>query len=365
MSRFAVDLSSPRLRGDSAAHTDWLRTAVGPVLPCARPHGVLVLSAALVREVLTDPARYSSAIMSTADTQLLGADGAAHRRVRRTLVRALRTADAAVARRRARARAARLLGAFAAAGGGDAVAAVARPLAVFTAAEVLGLPVPAVRRLTAWAGAAVGAATSARAGGDVGALGGEATAAVRRALGGAGRGLLGTLRAEVAAGTQTEDGALEVALLVLLASLDTTTALVATCLSDLAVGREPAADGAGPDAAADARVGRVLARRPPVRFVRRVATAPHALGAHRVRAGEPVLVHLHSANAEEGGFAFGAGPHACPGAPLARAVAAGALAAAAGLDLRPAGPPVPQDSAQIDGYAALPLHARRREGSRR
>ncbi|GGK05401.1 hypothetical protein GCM10010123_39080 [Pilimelia anulata] len=350
MSRFAVDLSSAALRAECPAHVAWLRESVGPVLPSTRPDGLLVLSAELVREVLTDPARYSSSIMATADPELLGADGAAHRAVRRTLVRALRDADACAVRAAATGRADRLLGAFARAGGGDAVPTVARPLAVLAAAGVLGMPVPDVRRLTGWAAAAVGSATGGD-GADVAAHSAAATATVAARLPAAGRGVLGALRAGVDAGEQTKEGAVAVALLVLLASLDTTTALVAGCLRAVAAGAAGTPEGV---------VEGVLAAHPPVRFVRRVATAPSTLGGVPLRPGQPVLAHLHSANAEAGGFAFGAGPHACPGAAVARAVAVGAVTAAARYALRPAGEPVPQRSSQIAGWAALPLHAGRR-----
>ncbi|HYN94092.1 MAG TPA: hypothetical protein VES42_09625, partial [Pilimelia sp.] len=176
----AVDLSSERLRADDGAYVRWLRAAAGPVLPSTRPGGLLVVSAELVRSVLTDPDRYSSSIMAGADTQLLGADGRAHRQARRILVQALRTAEPSAVRVRAAARAARLLHAFAGTRGGDAAARVARPLALLAAADMLGLPVPAVARLGRWATAAVGTATGVPDAG-IGALSAEATAAVTRA----------------------------------------------------------------------------------------------------------------------------------------------------------------------------------------
>jgi cytochrome P450 len=101
-----------------------------------------------------------------------------------------------------------------------------------------------------------------------------------------------------------------------------------------------------------------------VRFVRRVATAAHHLGGVPVPAGATVIAHLRSASDERAAagdlyhLAFGAGPHACPGAAVARTVAAAAVAAARrGAVLRPAGPPVPGRSTQIDSYAALPMTA--------
>jgi cytochrome P450 len=345
----AVDLSSERLRADDGAHLRWLAGAVGPVLPSIRPGGLVVLPAELVRAVLTDPDRYSSSIMAGADTRLLGADGAAHRRVRRILVRALRTAEPSSVQMRSAARSARLLHAFAGTGGGDAAARVARPLARLAAADVLGLPVPAMARLGRWAAAAVGTATGVPDA-AIGALSTEATAAVARALRADGRrrGLLDVLRRQLGAGELDLDGAVQVALLTLLAALDTTAALVTSCLDELA--RRP-----GPRDPAEL-VDRVLRTRGPVRFVRRRATGAHELGGVAVTEGRSVLAHLRGAHPDDdAGLAFGAGPHACPGASIARAVATGAVTAAAPYRLTPTGEPTLDASAQIAGYALLPL----------
>jgi cytochrome P450 len=75
-----------------------------------------------------------------------------------------------------------------------------------------------------------------------------------------------------------------------------------------------------------------------------------------VAAGQPVLAHLRGADSDhDPGLAFGAGPHACPGAAIARAVATGAVAAAAKYRLTPAGEPTLGASAQIAAYVLLPL----------
>jgi cytochrome P450 len=135
--RVRLDLASARLRADDGSHLGWLGGELGPVLPCVRPAGALVLSAGLAREVLSRPARYSSAAMAGADGRLLGADGPAHRRLRQGVVRCVRGAAGEPVAQRARG----LVAAFAAGGGGDAVALVARPLSHAVAAEVTGLPV--------------------------------------------------------------------------------------------------------------------------------------------------------------------------------------------------------------------------------
>jgi cytochrome P450 len=184
----------------------------------------------------------------------------------------------------------------------------------------------------------------------IGALSAEATAAVASALRGDGcpRGLLGVLRRQVGAGDLDLDGAIEIALLTLLATLDTTAALVASCLDEVA--RRP--DQRDPAELVD----QVLRSRAPVRFVRRRATVAHELGGVAVVEGQAVLAHLRSAYPDrDPGLAFGAGPHACPGATIARAVASGAVAAAAPYRLTPAGAATLDASAQIAAYALLPL----------
>ncbi|GAA2529167.1 hypothetical protein [Pilimelia columellifera] len=361
---FAVDLSHAGARRDGGERLRWLRRSFGPVLPCARPAGMVVLSAELARQALADPARYSSSIMAGADAYLLGADGPAHRQARRGVLASLRApADpAGVVRSGARAR--RLVGRFVAAGGGEAVTVLARPLAQLAAARVIGVSVPTIRGLARWAQAAVGAATggSTAAPADVAALSAQATADVRAALLAGGRrpgSLLDLTGTAVADGTLSLDAAVEIVLLVALATLDTTTALLAACLHELA--------SAQPVAVPDEVVAAVLAARSPVRFVRRVATETHTLGGTAIGAGQPVLVHLRASAddlppADAGRLAFGAGPHACPGASLARAVAVATVAACAGAWLTLNGPPTNADSVQIDGYARLPLRAARRPG---
>ncbi|HYN92435.1 MAG TPA: hypothetical protein VES42_01100, partial [Pilimelia sp.] len=140
----------------------------------------------------------------------------------------------------------------------------------------------------------------------------------------------------------------QVALLTVLAALDTTAALVAACLDELV--RRP-----GPRHPGEV-VERVLRTRGPVRFVRRRATGAHKLGGRTVAEGQPVLAHLRSAHPDDDiGLAFGAGPHACPGASIARAVAGGAVAAAAPYQFVRTGEPMLDASAQIAAYALLPL----------
>jgi cytochrome P450 len=363
----AIDLASDRLCAPDPSYVDWLRTAVGPVLRCARPTGFLVLSAEGAVEVLTHPDLYSSVAMAGADAQLLGADGDRHRRTRRMLVRSVKTAGGPQLAAELSTTAAALLDDFAAAGGGDAVSHVARPLAQYAAARASGLPVATVRSLAGWADGAVRAATGR---GSAPTLpvqqhSHQATAVVRAALAESAA-PAGTLLDDVSRAVRDTDlsldGAVEVLMLVLLGALDTTTALVAGCLAELA-SRNTDLDPA-------AVTGAVLRRRAPVRFVRRTALARHRLAGIDVPEGSTVVVHLRSASAELAAtaaghtataaaadhLAFGAGPHACPGARLARLVARTAVTASDRVGtLATAGSPIAGDSAQIDSYSRLPL----------
>lgn len=98
---------------------------------------------------------------------------------------------------------------------------------------------------------------------------------------------------------------------------------------------------------ARAVVEEVLRYESPVQIVNRVATGDLRRGGHTLRAGEVVFLLLGAANrdparfadpdrfrperADAGHLAFGLGPHACPGARLARLEAQAAVAALAGF----------------------------------
>ncbi|TDB82480.1 cytochrome P450 [Micromonospora sp. KC721] len=106
----------------------------------------------------------------------------------------------------------------------------------------------------------------------------------------------------------------------------------------------------------------------------RTATAPVLLGDHTIAPGDRVVVWLPSANRDEEVFvapdefrvtrrpnrhlSFGAGPHACIGAALARIQTTVLLSELldAGLRVEPAGPAVPVASIVVSGPAYLPVH---------
>lgn len=119
-------------------------------------------------------------------------------------------------------------------------------------------------------------------------------------------------RLAVAAGGADEAAAATVALLV--QSYAATAGLIGNaCLAWL---RERA------DGDAPAAVARTLRQDPPSIATRRLALCDTTIGEVHIGAGDVVWVDLASA-----GLTLGAGPHACPGAEQARAIAAGVLRA--------------------------------------
>jgi cytochrome P450 len=81
-------------------------------------------------------------------------------------------------------------------------------------------------------------------------------------------------------------------------------------------------------------VATTLVADPPTPPARRMATVDTRIGDVSVAAGETVLLAIGVA-----GFPFGAGPHACPGAAQATAIAEGVLDA-----LRASSPEAPRGS---------------------
>ncbi len=74
------------------------------------------------------------------------------------------------------------------------------------------------------------------------------------------------------------------------------------------------------DACPHAAMQQVLANTPPIRNTRRFPAAAFRLGDERYAPGEGLVLSLDGED-EQGGLAFGAGPHACPGAAWAQIIA--------------------------------------------
>jgi cytochrome P450 len=110
---------------------------------------------------------------------------------------------------------------------------------------------------------------------------------------------------------------------VLVQAYEATAGLIGNaCLAALRSG-PPNADSSGPRV-----VERTLHDDPPVLATRRLATVDTTIGDVHIGAGGLVRVDL--ASADRG---LGAGPHACPGAAQAKAIAAGVVAAVRGCRL--------------------------------
>jgi cytochrome P450 len=116
-----------------------------------------------------------------------------------------------------------------------------------------------------------------------------------------------------------EDAAAVVGLLV--QSYEATAGLIGNaCLAALRTGQSDTAERV---------IERTLHDDPPVLATRRVTTVDTAIGDVHIGAGALVRIDLASADRT-----FGAGPHACPGADEARAIAAGVVAAVRRCRLR-------------------------------
>lgn len=113
-------------------------------------------------------------------------------------------------------------------------------------------------------------------------------------------------------------------------------------------------------------VREVLCHDPPVQNTRRFVVRDGELCGRTVRAGDVVLVVLAAANLDprrdgaRGPFAFGAGPHACPGTAAAAAIAAAGIEAALAAGFDPADLPErvtyrPSPNARIPLLATRPV----------
>lgn len=329
------------------------------IAPGAGVHAVTTYADAAA--TLRDPRRFSSAPMRAADPHLLGADGTAHTRARACAASALgrrvpETDDL-------RAVAAALLHRIAERGTGDLVADVTRPLAATALTRWLGLPPQEA---------------------------GELDRAVRAAVPGGGAdtpdgSLVTTLAAGLLAAPVRDDDPLaplhhaelppgaarSVVRILLIAGLETTarfTAALAVRLLDASPAPTPAAH--------HAFIEETLRCDGPVRTVLRRTTSTVRLDDTVLPAGTVVACRLSAANRDARAFAdpqrfdpgrrgpghlaFGAGPHRCPGAGLARREGAALAAALAELPiaLRPAGEPEPTASPFLHGPDRVPVSLR-------
>ena len=125
-----------------------------------------------------------------------------------------------------------------------------------------------------------------------------------------------------------EDAAAVIGLLV--QAYEATAGLIGNaCLAALRSGPPGNAEGAEDGDKPERLVERTLHEDPPTLATRRLATVDTTIGDVHIGAGELVRIDLASADRS-----LGAGPHACPGAAEARAIAAGVVEAVRGCRLR-------------------------------
>jgi cytochrome P450 len=276
-------------------------------------------------EVLHDPRRFSSTVMSTADPVLLGADPPAHTKVKEAVTRALphaRGLEPFIWEETQR-----LTDHLRGFTTPDLVKDFARPLTLTVMAELLGLRSHPWQDLARWTDAVVTTGTGYAAGGHSGSIRADMAElqdvlarAVLRSRSSATPDVLRTLLLDPR-GPLREPEVASIGRLLLVAGSETTARLIGSSL--MAVLGEPSLAAAARAGGAEKVVDAVLHRDPPVRHVVRVTTRECSVGDHRCPAGSLLLVRLQE-DANEGPRShqpwtvpFGTGPHACPGAALA------------------------------------------------
>jgi cytochrome P450 len=359
MSTDAGSLFGPEMLADPYSFYARLRAA-GPVAWVPQLEAWLVTGYQAVTEGLRDPrlsserfrrvrdrlaARGLGALLDDRARSMNFLDAPDHTRLRAQVSKAFTPKVVADMEPHIRDLVGRLLDGARARGGLEAIRDLAYPLPVTVIAEMLGVPTEDLDRFKAWSDE-----ISAGLAGDVASLPDAVLrrvldarneladyfrAAVARRRQAPGRDLLtGLLRAEEAGTLLTEDELLSTAVLLLVAGNETTTNLIGNGL--LALLRHPdqmARVWADP-ALVPAAVEEMLRYEGPVQFATRLAKVDFEMGGAAIRRGQAVYLVLAAANRDPAQFpdpdrfdvgradnkhvAFGAGPHFCLGAPLAR-----------------------------------------------
>jgi cytochrome P450 len=335
---------------------------------------------------LKRPDLFSSSVNSDraeipASETLLGADPPAHTGLRKRVEHGFTPRRLRALTDRLEALTRELVGAFAARGACDVVASLAAPLPAVIIAELMGIDPTRSDDFKVWADAIISRGTGrpspteravldARVAEFKGYLG-DALEARRRAPGGD---LLSALvHDDDGAAGLTPAQALSFAVLLLIGGAETTTNLIGNALRALFADAEVLERVRADRALVPALVEETLRFDAPVQTLLRRTTAEVELAGARIPAGAIVLLLLGSANRDESVFAnaerfrleregtkhlaFGAGPHYCLGATLARLEAEAALGALLALpNLRLANPVVPLvDSYVLRGPRALEI----------
>jgi cytochrome P450 len=335
---------------------------------------------------LKRPDLFSSSVNSDraeipASETLLGADPPAHTGLRKRVEHSFTPRRIRALTDRLEALTRELVGSFAARGACDVVASLAAPLPIVIIAELMGIDPARGDDFKLWADAVIARGTGRPSATDRAVLDarvaefkdylGDDIEARRRTPG---DDLLSALvRDEGGAAGLSPAQALNFAVLLLLGGSETTTNLIGNALRALFADTEALARVRADRALVPALVEETLRFDAPVQSVLRRTTAEVELAGARIPAGAIVLLLLGSANRDESVFAdadrfrleregtkhlaFGAGPHYCLGATLARLEAEAALHALLALPrLRAAGRDVPLvDSFVLRGPRALEI----------
>jgi cytochrome P450 len=325
---------------------------------------------------------FSSAVMAVPDLpaseSLLSADPPAHTALRKRVERSFTPARVRNLAPRLRALSSELASTLRAEGRFDVVARLAAPLPLMVIADLLGIDPARHAELKLWTDAIIARGTGRPSAEERKALDGRVAAlktylreAIERRRAEPGEDLISAL-----VGTDGADGlsvaqALNFSVLLLLGGSETTTHLIGNTLRALFADDDLRQRAAHDPAVLASAIEETLRYDPPVQSVLRITTQEVEIGSVSIPASSGVLLLLGSANRDELVFdqadtfrvdrqepkhlAFGAGPHYCLGATLARMEATAALEALLALPgLRPAGGEVTLvDSFQLRGPREL------------
>ena len=297
--------------------------------------------------VLREPLTFSSSVMSPADPYLLGADAPRHTRVRRALMRGLTPSSFATLQSVAEKTAQRVVEHIDRHRPIDLIAELAAPLPAAVMASLLDTDPDDAPRLATWSRAVVDQASrrpGTAAPPDAGARSAELDRFVETLVhdraSSSSDDLVSTMLSGASEERLTIDEARSVVRLLIIAGNETTARLIGHALQALIHHRRLLQRN---DDAIAGLVEETLRYDPPVQFVLRRTTRPVRIAGGALPADATVMALLGSAGRDSKHIArahrfdptreasphvaFGAGPHRCPGAMIARMEAQIALTA--------------------------------------
>jgi cytochrome P450 len=314
---------------------------MGPGVRIAEPPGFAISRYGDAVAVLRDPAAFSSNVMARADPTLLGADPPNHARTRSAVSRALSAELRGGLERDIAATADRLVGEMATRSRCDLMADVAGPLPLAAIARILGIDGIHAPDLARWSSAVVaaGTGTSPETGVEIDEGLQEFDAFLRGRIDAAATHPGDDFMSRLLTGDRdraplTKQEVLSVVRLLVVAGTETTTHLIGNAvialLSHPGLLRQLVTS---PDVVPEF-IEEILRFDSPVQYVLRTTTRPVELATTQIASDALVVVLLSAANRDETRYAdsdrfqvrrrrrahlaFGAGPHYCLGATLAR-----------------------------------------------